>query len=467
MLSDDQCEEIFYSALKVMERTGAKIYDENALKLLKDAGAWATDGNTAHIPSALAKESLNTAPSRITVYDRSGKPAMFLEDHKIYFGTGSDCPFLLDSFTGERRKFTRKDVADAARIADFLPNIDFFMSMGLTSDVPAQTYDRHQFAAMLTHTTKPLVVTAMDAEGLMDISAMCDLVTEGEDTFRQRPFMVLYDEPSSPLLHSRNALRKLMLAAERGIPIIYTPCPIGGATATVTFAGLLVTTCAEFLTGLVLAQQVRKGAPIIIGGVVSIMDMATTIYSYGAPELSLLSAALTDLAHYLNLPTFSTAGCSDAAVVDQQAAIEATMSILTAALSGANLIHDVGFLEAAMTGSYDMVVMSDEIIGMVKQISGGMPVNEDTLAVEVIHSVGPGGHFLSTTHTLEHFRKTLWFPTLMNRKRYETWAKEGGQTMGDRIREKVRTILAEHRISPLPEEVQKGIEAILRRADRA
>ena len=110
MLSDDQCEEIFYSALKVMERTGAKIYDENALKLLKDAGAWATDGNTAHIPSALAKESLNTAPSRITVYDRSGKPAMFLEDHKIYFGTGSDCPFLLDSFTGERRKFTRKDV---------------------------------------------------------------------------------------------------------------------------------------------------------------------------------------------------------------------------------------------------------------------------------------------------------------------------------------------------------------------
>lgn len=465
VLSDDQIEQIFLGALEVLENTGTRIHEAQGRELLAKAGAKLED-NVARIPAGLVKDMLTSVPPRIAVGNRDGRRTMILESNRIYYGTGSDCPFIIDASSGERRPFVKQDIEDAARVVDACANLDFHMSLGLMSEVPTYSYDRHQAAAMLRNTRKPLVLTAMSREGLSDITEMYYLLRGGRDAFEVNPGFIIYLEPTTPLLQSKAAMEKLIFSAERRIPAIYTPCPIGGATAPVTLAGVLVLALAEFLVGMVVSQLTRRGAAVIMGGVISTMDMHTTILTYGSPELHLMSAALTDVAHWLEIPTFSTAGCSDSKTLDEQAGIESALSIMAAGLSGANLIHDVGFLESALIGSHEMVVLSDEVIGMVKHFLSGVRVNEETLALEVINEVGPGGNFLSQGHTARNFRNEFWFPRLMDRTRYETWRAAGSKTLGDRVRERVADILATHEVPPLTENVNRGIDRIIREADK-
>jgi len=470
VLSDDQIEEIFHSALDVLERVGTRVYGEEGLALLREASCLVSDGDLVRIPSWLVKDALNTAPERIVVAGRDRRQRVILEKDKIYFGTGSDCPSLVDPYTDEGgkprvRKYTYQDVYDAARISDALPHIDFHMSLGLTSGVPVLTYDRHQFLAMMQGTSKPLVITTVDKEGLADQYRMACEVLGGPEECAKAPLFVVYIEPSSPLSNSVEAVEKILYAAEMGIPAIYTPCTMCGATAPVTLAGGMVQGVAECLVGVVLAQLKRKGAAVIIGGVQSAIDMATSILSYGAPEMVLLSAAMTDVAKWLGLPMFSTAGCSDAKVLDQQAAIEAAMSVTVAALSGANLIHDVGYLESGLLGSFDMLVMSNEVIGMAKRILSGVTVTPETLAVDVIERVGPGGHYLTEEHTRQHFKTELWFPTLMDRQMRRGWEASGRKTMAERVRAKVKDILEHHQPLPIPADVEARLKEIIAQAD--
>jgi trimethylamine--corrinoid protein Co-methyltransferase len=227
----------------------------------------------------------------------------------------------------------------------------------------------------------------------------------------------------------------------------------------------MVQALSEYLVGVVIAQLRRQGAVVIMGGVNSPMDMRTSILSYGAPELALISAAMTDIAKWLRVPMFSTAGCSDAKVLDQQAAIEAAVSVVFAALSGANLIHDVGYLESGLLGSFDMLVMSDEVIGMAKHILRGVTINPETLAVDTIEQVGPGGQYLAQAHTRQHFRTELWSPRLMDRQMRRAWEKSGAKTMADRVRAKVLDILGHHESMPIPPEVEARLGEIVAQAD--
>jgi trimethylamine--corrinoid protein Co-methyltransferase len=424
-----------------------------------------SDGDLVRIPSWLVKESLNTVPSRIVIAGRDRSRRIHLEKNKFYFGTGSDCPSMVDPYTDQVRKYTFDDVYNAARISDALPNIDFHMSLGLTSGVFAQTYDRPQLLAMLKGTSKPLVITAVNREGLADQYAMACEVLGGPEEFAQTPLFVVYIEPSSPLTNSVEAVEKILYAAETGIPAIYTPCIMAGGTGPVTLAGTMVQALAEYLTGVVMAQLKRKGAGVIMGGVNSPMDMATSILSYGAPELALVSAAMTDVSKWLGVPMFSTAGCSDSKVLDQQAAIEATLAITVAALSGANLIHDVGYLESGLLGSFDMLVMSDEVIGMAKRLLSGIGVTPETLAVDVIERVGPGGHYLTQEHTRTHFKTETWFPTLIDRQMRRTWEASGSQTMAERVRAKVRDIMEHHEPLPIPAPVEGSLQEMVTQAE--
>jgi trimethylamine--corrinoid protein Co-methyltransferase len=473
VLSDDQIEEIFHAALHVLERVGTRVYGEEGLSLLREAGCLVSDsddpagsaGSLVHIPSWLVKQALNTTPERIVIAGRDRSKRLCLEKNKFHFGTGSDCPSLIDPYTDEVRKYTYQDVYNAARISDALVHIDFHMSLGLTSGVLPQTYDRHQFLAMLEGTSKPLVITAVDKQGLADQYHMACKALGGAKEFAKAPLLVIYIEPSSPLTNSIEAAEKILYAAEMGIPAIYTPCIMSGGTGPVTMAGTMVQGLAEYLVGVVLAQLKRKGAAVIMGGVNSPMDMATSILSYGAPELALVSAAMTDVAKWLRVPMFSTAGCSDAKVSDQQAAIEATVSVVIAALSGANLIHDVGYLESGLLGSFDMLVMSDEVIGMAKHILRGITVNPVTLAVDIIEKVGPGGHYLTQEHTRQHFRTETWLPSLMDRQMRRAWESDGSKTMADRVRARVLDILEHHEPMPIPPEIEARLKEIVARAD--
>lgn len=465
VLSQDQISQIHRTSLEVLARTGVKIQCEEALELLKEAECKVKE-DLVKFPVHLVEWAINTTPKQVFLYDRLGNQRLSLGGYNSYFGLGSALLNMIDPQTGKRRAFLKEDAAKAAKIADALPNVDWVMGLGAISNVPHQYSDRHEFEVMVRNTVKPLVISSYTKEGLRDIVEMASAVVGGKEELAQKPFIISYSEPVPPLSEDEAAAEKLLLAAAYGLPIIHTPCLQGGATVPISLAGELVSANAENLSALVIAQLKRRSVPFFIGGVIAIMDMSTGQTSYGSPEMDLALAAYMDIAHYYEIPTWGTAGCTDSKIVDEQAAIEATLSCLLSSLSGANLVHDVGYMESGKTGSLEMIVMVDEILGYINRIKKGIEVNEETLAVDVIDEVGPGGNFLTHPHTLAHFRKQIWNPSLVDRQVYDKWADSGSKRMIDRVREKVQKVLETHVPEPLPEEVEKKIEQIMARGEK-
>ena len=462
MLSADQCATIVNSAMEVLERTGADVRSEEARRVLAEGGCW-VEGERVRLPSSVVQWAIDRAPARVVVADRDGKRCLYLEESNVYFGPGPSATYTLDAVTGERRLAVKSDVEHAAVTIDALPNVSFAMDMGAISDVPAETADVHAFQALVENTTKPIVQAAQSPASCRAILDIAAAVRGGAQALRQNPYVVLYCESAPPLGHNADAIENAMAAARAGVPVVYTPCTFSGSVAPATMAGSLVVAVADFLVGLVAGQLACPGAAFIMGGLITTMQMQTSVISHGGPELSMLSAALTAVAHSLRIPVFSAGGCSDAKIGDTQMAAEAAFSLLVAGLSGANLVHSMGHMESGLTSSLEMLVMDDEIIGMVKTILGGITVDDDGMAVEAVDRIGPGGHFLGDDHTMSHFRD-YWRPTLIDRYRYDGWVEQGSTDMGQRTRTKLAGILADHRAPQLPADVLQQIRDVVDRA---
>jgi trimethylamine--corrinoid protein Co-methyltransferase len=463
VLTASQVETMHAGTLEVLRRTGVRVMYPEARDLLAKAGCW-IDGEIVRFPAHLVEWAVRTAPSRVLLCDRDGRPAMDLTGHNTYFGTGSDCPNTIDLETGGRRLGTLQDVVNYARLVDALPNLDFHMCMAIAQDLPQSTSDIHHFQAMIDNTSKPICYTAWDLANLKDIVEICEAVAGGAEAFRRSPFSVLYTEPVSPLQHIVLGTSKLMYMAQKGLPVVYTPGMSFGAVAPVTGAGGLLVANAELLSGLVIAQLAGEGAPFVYGGGVAIMDMRTMGVAYAAPEFLTNMAALCDLARYYQLPVFSFGGCSDSKCFDQQAAIEGALWIMTTALSGGNLAHDVGYIDSGLTSSMEMTVMSDEVIGMVRRFMGGLTINDETMALNVIDRVGPGGNFVGEEHTLHHFREN-WVPVVADRQNFTNWASAGSLTYGQRANARARRLLLEHQPRQLSEDKRQAVAGIVARAD--
>jgi trimethylamine--corrinoid protein Co-methyltransferase len=466
LLSDGDLEEVYRGALHLLEYTGLDVHNEEARAALAQAGAW-VEGTRVRVPSFVVERALSTAPRSFTVFSREGdsEKDLTIAPGRFYYGPGPTCPNFMDPASGEVRQYTRADARAVATACDALPNIDFVESLGTVSDVPYELGDVHEFAEMIAHTGKPIVAWSYTEDGCRDIHRMAAAVAGGDDAFVRRPNYIFYCEPLSPLVSNEEAMDKVLYCAQHRVPLIFTPCVIGGGTGPCTLAGIIAQAAAESWLGLVVSQQLNPGTPFCMGGVVSCMDMKSMILAYGAPEMSLLQAGLTELAHHVGLPLWTTGGCSDSKAVDEQAAIEGALSVLFAALSGGDLCHDVGYIESAMTGSLRQLVMMDEVIGYAKRIARGIDVTPDTLAVDVIDNVGPGGNYLTEEHTLAHFRREFWSPALMDRNRRETWEGRGRKTMGDRAQERVTELLASHRPATLAQEATDAIQETLVAAD--
>ncbi len=462
MLSESQVKDIHEASLEILQTTGVNIHLKETRDMLEDAGC-DVDGERVYFPPGLVEWAIDSAPSRVNLYDRNGKNPLTLGGHNTTFGLGPTLLNMRDPETGERRPFRKQDTVNAARLVDALDNIDWVSGLGTIDDVPHEHSDRHEFEAMVKNTTKPIVAWSYTNKGLEDIIEMASAVAGSEEEFLRKPFVVSYSEPISPLTHDKDASEKLLMTADYGIPTIHTPIPQAGASAPVTLSGQLAQGNAENLSGLVISQVRREGLPFFIGGVISIMDMQTAILAYGAPEKELATAAYMDMAHHYELPTFGTAGCTDSKLVDQQSGIEATLSSLFSSLSGANLVHDVGYMESGSTGSLSQIAMVDEIVGMIKKFTDGVEVNDYTLALDVIDEVGHEGDHLTHEHTLDNFKEVSWRPTLMDRNVPDTWMDKGSKTMEERLDNKVKEILEEHEPEPLSDDVEEKIDRVIER----
>jgi trimethylamine---corrinoid protein Co-methyltransferase len=465
MLSPEQIQTIHQNSLEILSDTGIRMEHEAARDLLLEAGAQQA-AERIKIPPHLVMEAIDSAAPRIPMHNRLGDMTMLLGGDNVFFGSGSDCLYTVDVDSGERRQTTANDVERIATLCDGLGQLDFVMGMGSPSDVPPLDHYLHSFINMLRGTAKPVLYTAKDRTDLEDIYRIACAVAGGETALQEKPFLLHYSEPISPLRFNEESVDKLLFCAEKGIPVTYVPSPNTGAGGPVTLAGAIALGNAECLTGLLLAQLVRRGTPFLYGVNTAALDMRSTIVSYGSPEYPMGTAAFCDLCRHYNLPVWGTAGATDSKVVDAQAGIEAAISIMMACLCRSNLNHDVGYIEYGSTSSMEMLVVCNEIISEARYIMGGVEVSERTLAREAIRRAQPGGGFLNDDHTLDNWREAQWRPALLDRDRHGRWMQQGGKDMAARANEQAREIVAAHKAPPLPQVAEDEIADVLReRAD--
>ncbi len=459
MLTDDQVTMIIESALEILDKVGMKVLDEESRNIYKSAGA-RIDGEVVKLPEFIVRSSLDTAPKGWVLYDRNGKRAIEVEGRKSYYGTSTASPNTKDALTGEYHETRVEDLQLAARIADALEHIDWVMPMGSAQDVPSIAADLHEFAATVTNTIKPIVFLSYSARGMELIFDMAEEVAGGRDKLREKPFLVAYPEPISPLILPGEVAQRILVAADRFLPQMMGPSVQLGATGPVTVAAAVAQGVAESMMCVILAQLRNPGCPVGLGSNYSGFDMSRGLMSITGPEMSLCQAAHAEVAQSLGLPTWGLAGATDAKVLDAQSGAEAMFNVFAQGLSGLNLIHDVGYMDMSMACGVEQLVLGNEIIGMVKHFMRGLEFSPEHMARGIWEEVGHGGHFLSHAHTLKHFKEELWRPSIFTRKPMTTWKADGKRDTETRIREEIKDLAANHTPEALPDSVIEKLQKI-------
>jgi len=462
-LTEEQQGKMKEACLEILERTGVRLYNQDALDLLHRSGVKIEDGNRVRIPAPFVEKAIAMAPHCVTLYDRHGEAAMPAMGYRSFFGPGSDCLHIIDHRTGERREPVSGDVIEGTILCDGLENIDFLMSLFLHVDVNRETADRYQMEELLNNTTKPIIFVTYEMSGCIDAVKMAEVVAGGPAALVEKPFIACYINATTGLRHNKEALQKLLFMAEKGIPFFYIPGAMAGTAGPVTVAGSYAMRLAGALAGLVIAQLKREGTPVFIPGWGALaLDMRTAVQIYTGPDHQGVAQAM---AHYLDLPMLALGGASDAKLVDQQAGIEAALTLMFNAVVGSQLVHDIGYLESGLSGSLAQIVICDEILTWVKRALHPVEITDETLALDLIHETGPDGQYLDKKHTLRHFRDQ-WHPLLFERYNYEGWVKNGSQTLAERAAERVNEILNTHKTEQLPEKVKEQLRAIVENAKR-
>ncbi len=460
-LTPAQCAALHAASLEILERTGVRFFDPEAVELARRAGASVSEGNRVRIAPRLVERALATAPRRVVLHDRAGHPVMPLEGARTYFGPGSDCLNIVDHRSGERRRARLEDVREAARLCDALAHIHFAMSMFLPSDVRPDLADRLQFEAMLHNTSKPLVFVTYEMSGCADVVEMAEAVAGGADALREKPFIACYINVTTGLLHNADALQKLLFLAEKSLPALYIPVVSGGTSGPMTMAGGVALSNAGALAGLALSQWKREGAPCVIPGFGGdALDMRTMVDPYCAPEPRGIAEAL---GHFYDLPLFTLGGSSESKLVDAQAGIEAALSMLIGAMSGGHIFHDLGYLESGLSGSLAQLAICDEIAGWIQSFLQPVEIGPETLALDLIDQLGPDGQFLKLPHTRRHMRER-WYPTLFDRDNYPGWIARGGKTLTERACAEVERLLSSHRPLALDGAASRSVAGVVARA---
>ncbi|WP_130863198.1 trimethylamine methyltransferase family protein [Bacilliculturomica massiliensis] len=455
ILDQEKIEKIHRASLRILEEVGIKVTGERMRGALAEHGAVMEAGDIVKIPSALVEKALATVPEVIRLYNRDGEQVGELgPERNIYFGSIAEQLEYLDYKTNTARRFTRDEMKIMCTLQDYLPNIAFTTSVGILGGVPAQLAGQIGFIEVVRNFTKNIHVVTSDVEALKDIVKIAADLAGGPEALAEKPLFVYYAEPIPPLLHPYESNERIAVCAEHGIPFTYMPYSMMGGTGPITQAGILAQNNAEVLAGLVMSQVIRQGAPYIYGSMPTVFDMKTTIGSYGAPEFHLNIAAAAEMAEFYGIPFYGSAAISDAKTIDPQSAAELEMTLFSAMLSKAGLVHDVGLLDHCRNISPMAIYLANEIIEQLKYYVRGVDVSDETLLLDVIGEVGPGGHYLEHVSTLKNFKK-YWYPKVFERNMVNPEKSD----LLEKGVEAIDTILATHVPAPLAPEK----EAILAR----
>jgi trimethylamine--corrinoid protein Co-methyltransferase len=466
VLSDEQLERIHLSALGLLWDPGVLCESTPVLDLMRQAGA-TVDAHTrmVRLPAAMVEQAIRTAPSSFVLHGRAD-PAMDLciEDGRVYYGMGGTSePLTWDWKEWKPRRPTKADMVANTRVGHALPNIDFVQTLCMSGDQPTGQIFFHDFDAIFRNTTKPSVINILERPFTQHLLEITAAASGGESLLREKPSVLGIVTPITPLKFA--VMNEGILdAVQAGVPILYSPGPLMGATGPATIAGTVVLTMAEVLFGVVLTQAIRPGAPVILKPDVDVFDMSTTQCTYSSPEQNLGKAAAVQLARHYHLPIYGLGGGVEAKVPDAEAAAIAMMSMLMVGMAGMNMCQSLGTMSWGQYGAAEMAVICDEMVAMIRRVLSGIAFNDETLALDVIREVGPGGSFLQHDHTVAHFRKELFFPKFFRRQTLEQWQAAGSKMIHDVAHERVEEILRTAGPVPLPPGADAEIERAVQRA---
>ncbi len=460
LLSEEAIRAIDGTARSILATTGVRVGDERLTEILVGAGATVAGNGRVVVPGRTIDAALDATPDSVFLYGRDGGPPLDVGGRRVYLGTGGAAIRVLDLEDGRAREPRLSDLADIAWLVEHLDNIHFFLRPVVARDVPAALLDVSKYFTCLAHTRKHIMGSAGSPETARDVIDLAALVAGGKEALVERPIISFITSwMISPLTVDIPASRVMTEVVERGIPVALSAAPVAGSTAPATLAGLLAQAHAEQLSGIVLSQAIRKGAPVLYGPVPAVADFHTMGYAGGAIESALLNAGCAQLAHAIGVPIYADAGLTDAKLPDVQAGYEKGMNVVLIALAGGNYIHHAaGMLESMLTVAYEQYVIDNDINGMALRMLQGISVSPDTLAEDVIAAVGPGGNYLTQSHTLAHIRSDEYFvPATADRQGRQGWEAAGSVDARQRARAIAREIIGRPKTGFIPEETEREI----------
>jgi len=462
LLDQESVNQIISEGIALLENPGIRIHNREALELLANANAKVDfDDQIAHIPEILSRRALETAPHEFFLYDLKGNPVIHYFDDKIHFDPGSGGLTIIDSQTERPRLPVTEDFIKFIKLVETLPQIDAQSTVFVCSDVVPEIGDLYRLYLALNYMNKPIITGAFRKDTWWTMKEMLSIIAGGDEELAKKPTAIFDICPSPPLLWSDTTCQNLIDCARCLIPAQLISMPLAGATAPVTLAGAVVQHTAESLSGVVIHQLARPGAPIVWGGSPAIFDMREGSTPMGAVESWMISCAYVQVGKALGLPTHAYMGMSDAKIVDAQCGLESMGSNLVSALSGANMISGCGMMDFESCLSYEKLIIDAEMIGMVKRLVRGIIIRDNPIALTLMRKSGHKGDFLTLPHTRQWFREEQYFPSeVIDRASYEGWQRVGEKSAFERARDRVKKLIPTYQPNTLTEEQRQEVRIV-------
>ena len=462
LLTDEQIQLMHEKALYVLEHAGVKFESDEALKILHEHGAQVDfNKHVARFKPDMVYEAVKKAPSSIQLYSRDGEPAALLSGNLVHFDPGSAAIKFMESDGKTVRKSEARDLAAISRVNDALGNIALQSTAVVCYDVPKMIGDSYRLYTLLKSSPKAIITGAFSVHGIAHMREMLAVMAGGYEQLKRKPIAVFDICPSPPLKWTHISSQNIIECARYGLPLETVSMPMPGAASPATLSGSILVHTAETLSGLVLAQCVSPGTPVIYGGAPVLFDMRFGTTPLSAMEATMIAAAYAQMGKYYGLPTHTYAGLSDAKVIDTQAGLGTGMSGVVAQLAGINMISGAGALDFVSCVSLEKLVIDNEICGLALRLDRGVDCSEEAMAAELVARLGPGGDYLTTDHTFAWFKKEPYTPSpVIDRRDRNNWVAEGGKDTFTRAREQVEEILKSHQPKPLDEVRAKELDRV-------
>jgi trimethylamine---corrinoid protein Co-methyltransferase len=463
LLEDELVQRIIDEAFQLMMEPGIKVQSAEARQLLADAGVQVDEANAVvRIPETIARQALESAPSQFYLYNRAGEPVVNYGGDAVHFDPGSSGVHILDPDTLEHHPSYSADLVRIIKVAEMLPQYDAQSTAVVCNEIPKEVGDLYRLYLVLLYSSKPIITGAFSIPTLQCMIDMMAIFAGGRQALAEKPQAVFDVCPSPPLIWSEFGAQNLIELARAGVPAQMVSMPLAGAAAPVTLVGSVVQHAAECISGIVIHQLARSGAPIVWGGAPAIFDMRKGTTPMGAIETAMIDASYAQVGKALGLPTHTYLGASDAKVVDAQAGMESGMSALVGALAGINMISGAGMLDFLACSSPEKLVVDAEAIGMVKRLLDGVKVHTDTLATAMFAGINFKGEFLKQKATRQLFAKEQYLPSpVIDRGSVRNWLEEGGLDTFARAKVQTQALLKAYQPPQIPAEQKHELRSMV------